>query len=1820
MGNLIVKQELTKLIQAGLRFEVSQGKLQVRGNLAVLSDEDKQFLKVNKEAIISLIEDQTHDIPVIQKVNNNLPKPLSFSQQGLWLLDKISEGSNHYNLVSAFRLRGKLNYAALDQTFLTIVQRHESLRCTFLVDISGEPVQQLREVSDFNVSVEEIDASAENYELQAAQIIGEEARRVFDLTKDLLLSVRLLKLSDEEHILIVNMHHIASDGWSRGILVKEFSVLYSSFVKGEPNPLPDLSIQYSDYAYWQRQWLKGKMLEEQTNFWKAQLSGLPVLHNLPLDKARPLLQSFKGSTHTSRIPKGLLTALYELCQSEAASLFMGIHAAFSTLLSRYSNETDIVVGCPIANRERAETAELVGFFMNLLVLRSDLSQKPGFRELVRQSKKMLEEAYQYQQMPFEKLVDELKVKRNLGHNPLFQILLSLQNNQKEEISIPDLVMESVNFAGNSAKYDLSLNISENAEGLILSWEYNTDLFEASTIARMAGHFELLLMALLADPDENVFKLNMVSKEELLAMSKHLKGESVEVKSEESAINSFNCQVAHKPDETAIICNDISYNYKELGKKVNAIAALLSGQGVQSGDKVGIYLLRSMEMVATIFACFKLGAAYIPLDPVYSSGRINQIIADAQPKCIVTLQSLQKAYLKEHAKENFLCLDKSGLQEEYITSGSEYRDENVAYIIFTSGTTGKPKGIEVTHGNLTNLLKGLDISFGTGTQQRWLAQTSINFDISVLELIWPISRGHSVVLQQTNPFKLLTADQLGLAKPIDFSVMFFGADKNESGQKYDLLLKTAKFADKNDFTAIWTPERHFGEFGGAFASPSLIGAALATMTEKIGIRAGSVVLPLHDPIRVAEEWSMIDNLSGGRIGVSIASGWHPNDFVFYNSDFRDRHKQMRDKIAELKDLWNGIAVERKNGVDKNIPIKIRPYPIQKELPLWITAAGSPETFKYAGEIGANILTHMLGQSLEKLAGNIAIYHQALRDNGFSIEDKKVSLMLHTYMDVTEQTALGISEQPFKNYLRSSIQLMEPLAKETGLDINTQMDDLIEMAFRKFSKENTLIGSPESCQEMLHSIRNIGVTEVACLVDFGVESEKALKGLENILKAKELYNSHVDLIKLLHIEDQKTELDLIHEYKVTHVQMTPSQAKLIVDLHEQTPDRELSSVQYWFIGGEVINQGLVKGLSAITDARLYNMYGPTETTVWSAWREINAADIHIGQPIINTDVVLLNEFEQQVPVGVAGELYIGGSGVAKGYYNNAELTEKSFKNITTPYFGKSRFYKTGDLMKLNAYGTLEFAGRKDNQVKVNGYRIELEEIETTIARIPGVKNCKVVPVKNDNTTSLSAYVVKKDIVHGDYQDVLPEEQARPFHLSDGTLVYHQSDRQLAMMYKEIMERRIYFRHGISVPENALILDIGANVGAFSIDVSREHPDATIIAFEPIPQIFSALKKNFEHWQIKGCVLNYGASNKKEKANFHYYPEMAGMSGRFADGQTIVNAVGKYMKHDKEMLQKDASYLSEDRVEIVKSFYDTMEAQKGLSDEVEQYLSSLYKSQEVECQLTTVSEIIDELNIQAIDLLKLDVEKSECLVLEGIRSEHWSMIRQLAIEVDGDTNLGIIKNLLGEKGYDIHVDDFVMSDESAPKEENTYMLYALNPNYGQKQNDAVLERLQAQVSEATIRDFLQRELPEYMNPEDIIFVPSIPLMENGKVDMLKLKEFKPATTVSEPTIILTNKTELEIYRMWCEVLKKENIPQHLSIFEAGGSSIAIVLLHQKLQTAFNVNFSLIELFRNPTIPQQAKLIQNANGKEGVTVTKAMDKGASRRNLRATRLTNTN
>lgn len=1810
MGN-IIKDFLSSIISQGIGFEVSGEKLLVKGDLSLINDEQKKFLKENKEAIIAILNKAKYEAPVIEKVMGQNNFPLSYSQQSLWLLDKINGGSSHYNLSVVFELEGEIDYVSIEKTFRNIVERHKILRTYFHIGDNGEPFQEIQSADKFVLKHEILNGNLSKTKDELISKIEEEISQPFNLQEDILLRVTLLQIDNSNSIMTVTMHHIASDGWSMGILVKEFNTIYPQLIENREINLPELKIDYYDYASWQKKWLKDEVLENYVQYWTTQLQNAPQVHSLPLDKKRPLIQDFKGKTYKTILSNDDLNVLKAICKEEDATLFMGLHSIFSILISRYSNESDIVIGTPIANREQPEIQDLVGFFMNLLVLRLDMSDNPTFRQLVRKSKKVLLDAYQYQQMPFDKLVEELKIERGLGHSPLFQILLSLDNNQTDSFSLPNLSMKPIqSIAENVSKYDLSLNVKETNEGLLLCWEYSTNLFLDETIERMASNFINLLKNSIKYSDENIYTLDVVSNETISELI--IEGNEVNTNELVHVYDVFLAHASKKINDVALIFKGTEYTYGEFVNLIDSIGDLLTSKGLKQGDRAGICLFRNVEMIASIFACFKQGIAYVPLDPSYPSERISQIVEEASPKVVITESSTQKLY-SDFLHNDICCfIDEELVVREYdnlVIDNFSGNKEDSAYIIFTSGTTGKPKGIEISHSNLSNLLYSLDTTFGNHDQnQTWLAQTSINFDISVLELIWTLSRGHKVVLQQSNPLSLYSNISQGNDRKMSFSVLFFGADKNEESKgKYDLLLKIAQWIDDKEFEAIWTPERHFAEFGGAFPSPSVLGSAIAMVTKNIGIRAGSVVIPMHDPIRVAEEWSVIDNLSNGRVGISVASGWHPNDFVFADGEYQNRHAQMKSKVEELKKLWRGEVINRMNGVGAEISLQTRPTPLQKELPLWVTSAGNKETFIYAGQIGANVLTHMLGQNLDQLEENIKVYNQTLLENGFSIEERKVTVMLHTYLDETLEEAYAVSEKPFKSYLTSSIKLMEPLAAELGLDIHTQLDEIVDIAYLRFSRNNTLIGTEKSFQEMTAKLNTIGITEIACLVDFGVENEKVFESLKRVNLAKNKYQNEQAKASVVDVKNYKTELQLIQEHNITHVQMTPSQSKLVVKQLEQSNSKNISNLAYWLMGGEPITQDVLRSLKSLTNSRVYNMYGPTETTVWSAWREIYEDDFAISGVIDNTTFILLNSYQKPVPKGVVGELYIGGEGVAKGYYDNQLLTEEKFLNLNINN-KIQRFYRTGDLMRLNEERKFEYIGRKDDQVKINGYRIEIEDIESNILNLSGIQDCKVVTRKDEEENYLSAFVVLPSKVHNKYTNLPIEKQAKAYKFPDNSVVYHQSDRQLSMLYKEIFEDEVYFKHGIELSDNPIVMDVGANIGTFSMHVKQKYPEAYVVAFEPIPQIFSGLKKNFEHRNIRGKVLNYGISDKNEQARFHYYPEMAGMSGRFANQETILEAVEKYIDHDKTTLLNNEEIVHSD-LQLAKSFYETLDNKTIPADEIRNYLETIYQSEEVECELTTISNTIDELGLPYIDLLKIDVEKSEHLAIRGIQEPHWKIIKQIVIEVDGDNNLEFITSTLNQKGFEIINDELVMSDSNAKNEDNTYLLYAFNRNFVYPNSNNFFEK-NPLITVDKIRDYLSEKVPSYMVPREINVIPVMPLLMNGKIDVNKLKSIQ-INNVEKTPVRLENKTEMEIYNIWCEVLKKDSIPPHISIFEAGGNSLQMIVLHERLQKEFAVEFSVIDLFRNPTIALQAKLVTNSIKKDVSSVKKAQQKGASRRNV---------
>jgi natural product biosynthesis luciferase-like monooxygenase protein len=786
---------------------------------------------------------------------------------------------------------------------------------------------------------------------------------------------------------------------------------------------------------------------------------------------------------------------------------------------------------------------------------------------------------------------------------------------------------------------------------------------------------------------------------------------------------FEAQVARTPTRPAVSSGGVSLTYRELDARANALAHALRARGIGPDSLVGIYLDRSVHLLVAVLGVLKAGGAYVPLDPEYPAERLAFMIEDAK------LQTL----LSDRARQAQLP---PGTFKTLVVDGGEFEQgapeppasgalpHHLAYVIYTSGSTGKPKGVMLEHRNVVNFFAGMAEIFGANEAGTWLAVTSLSFDISVLELLAPVTRGYHVVIAG--------ADGGPQKRPLDFSLFYFSANSRGGGpEHYRLLLEGARFADQNGFAAVWTPERHFHSFGGLYPNPSVASAALAMVTQRVAIRAGSCVSPLHTPLRIAEEWALVDNLSNGRVGISFASGWQPNDFALRPQNFARRQEQMYEDIEVVRKLWRGESVAFDNGVGKPVQVSVLPRPVQAELPVWVTAAGNPETFKAAGRIGANLLTHLLGQTLPETQEKIRLYREARKQAGHAGEGT-VTLMLHTFVGDDEEAVKNAVRAPMKEYLQTAVGLIKEAAwsfptfkqKSTSADGSfstdglspEEMDAVLEHAFLRYYDTSGLFGSEQSALAMVEKVRAIGVDEIACLIDFGVSTEEVLAHLPHL--ARVLTKSSVPRDSA----PRESLGELFERHPVTHFQCTPSMATMLVT--EEPTRRGLARLESMLVGGEAFPPPLAKQLHELVGGRLFNMYGPTETTIWSSYQVVERPeeDIPIGRPITNTDMLLLDRSGGVVPPGEPGELCIGGKGVARGYLGRPELTDERF--IAHPLRAGERIYRTGDLAVLSDEGVLRFKGRLDHQVKVRGYRIELGEIEARLGEHPHVRECAVI----------------------------------------------------------------------------------------------------------------------------------------------------------------------------------------------------------------------------------------------------------------------------------------------------------------------------------------------------------------------------------------------------------------------------------------------------------------------------------------------------------------
>ena len=669
--------------------------------------------------------------------------PLSYGQQRLWFLDQLEPGNPVYNLPTGVRLKGALQLSALERSLNEIIRRHEALRTRFLT-LDGEPVQVIDPELELRLEVVDLSTLNEDErETEALKLAHATAALPFDLTTGPLLRATLLRLAAEEHILLLTMHHIISDGWSLGVLVREVGALYRAFSEGSASPLPALPVQYLDYAVWQREQLTSEFLAEQLSYWREQLSGAPAVLGLPTDHVRPAVKSYRGARERLELSAELTAALKVLSREQGATLFMVLLAAFKVLLWRYSGQADVVVGTPIANRQQSEIVGLIGFFVNTLVLRTSIEGNESFKNLLKRVREVCLGAYQHQDMPFEMVVEEMAVDRAMGQTPLFQVIFAMQ--AEAVVEMKGLQVSALEVESGTAKFDLTMIVSED-EGRLRGYvDYDTDLFEAGSIKRLVGHYERLLQELVRDGEQAVGAVPLLGAEERQQLLCEWNQTSAPVP--DSCLHElFEAQVERTPDAVAVRFEEQQLSYGELNQRANQLAHHLRGLGVGPEVLVGVLLERSLELVVALLGIVKAGGAYVPLDPEYPSARLSFMLADAQVPAMLT-----QGRLLEHvpaSSAQVLCIDRDwpaiGIEsaENPRTSVSA---ENLVYVIYTSGSTGEPKGVQITHRAICNHLQWRQRAYPLSSSDRFLQKASVSFDISVWEIFGPLLAGSTLLM-------------------------------------------------------------------------------------------------------------------------------------------------------------------------------------------------------------------------------------------------------------------------------------------------------------------------------------------------------------------------------------------------------------------------------------------------------------------------------------------------------------------------------------------------------------------------------------------------------------------------------------------------------------------------------------------------------------------------------------------------------------------------------------------------------------------------------------------------------------------------------------------------------------------------------------------------------------------------------------------------------------------------------------------------------------------------------------------------------------------
>lgn len=946
---------LNKALENDVYLYLEDKKLKFRAAFGALTDELKNEIREHKSEIAELLaklETQQHAdfiLPEIVASDVSGAVAVSFAQQSLWFVEQMGPNMAQYNMPGAFHMRGLLNVSAFEQSIATIIERHAVLRTRFeIVDI--QPVQVIQK--EYALPIQLIDLpEATPQDIQA--LAAKDARKPFDLSVDLPIRVTLLKLAERHWVVLFNLHHIASDGWSKGILLREFSQLYAAFAKKQPNPLPALRVQYTDYANWQRSLLQGK-IQQQLSYWENQLAGIPLVHSLPLDKPRPGKQSHRGASYHQVLSTGLSQAIKVLCKRKDVTLYMLLQCAFSILIHRYSNEADVVIGSAIAGRVHRDLEPLIGFFINTLVVRHDLSENIPFNDFLAQSKQTILNGYINQHVPFEMLVEKLVPERSLRYNPIVQLKLDVQNTEQASLKIEGVELEFIDQERNIARHDLYLSVLENQETITIDWQYATDLFGADTIHRMASNLAFLLQSIVNNPTKPIHELVLVGEEEQTLLLKGFNQSDVVYPKGECVHQLFEKQAALTPDNIAVIYGSQKITYAELNAQSNQLARHLVALGVKPDSLVGLCVERSIEMYIGLFAIMKAGAGYVPLDPNYPSARLEYMLEDSAVDIILCESHLCSNLNIE--EQTIVLLDtqiRTALTKLYSPENIQLDDigltaNNLAYAIYTSGSTGQPKGVLVEHHTVVNFLYYSAETFLPDHVEGSFVSAPLAFDGTVCTLYSSFLKGKYVELLAAgdNDFDVLEKYLFDESRPLLFKVTpahleaikSIRKQQSSSNAQHVFVVAGELLTEKN--LSVWRDEylpnaTFFNEYGPTectvgttvFRSPTGQKIESVTGSVPIGSPLANAKLYVLDQYHALVPLGAPAELYIG--GLQVARGYHGQPELTKNRFIQDPFcKDPNARMYKTGDLVRWLSdgnIEFLGRVDHQV--KLRGYRIE-----------------------------------------------------------------------------------------------------------------------------------------------------------------------------------------------------------------------------------------------------------------------------------------------------------------------------------------------------------------------------------------------------------------------------------------------------------------------------------------------------------------------------------------------------------------------------------------------------------------------------------------------------------------------------------------------------------------------------------------------------------------------------------------------------------------------------------------------------------------------------------------------------------------------------